>query len=112
MIRYLLLVSCLLICLYNRIFFVGGYDRGDCLDTIEQYDPNESKWTLLSVPMISRRGRVSAAIVHNKIYVCGGSNGQQELDTGEYFDLQTMDKWLLIKNLTTPVAHAGNSIIQ
>ncbi|CAF0889575.1 unnamed protein product [Rotaria sordida] len=91
----------------NTIFVVGGYDRGDCLDTIEQFNPIEGKWTLLSIPMTSRRGRVSAAVVNNKIYVCGGSNGQQELNTGEYFDLQTMDKWSPIKDLTTPVTHGA-----
>ncbi|CAF4814283.1 unnamed protein product [Rotaria sp. Silwood1] len=91
----------------NTIFVVGGYDRGDCLDTIEQFNPIDGKWTLLSVPMTSRRGRVSAAIINNKIYVYGGSNGQQELNTGEYFDLQSMDKWSPIKDLATPVAHGA-----
>ncbi|CAF3078570.1 unnamed protein product [Rotaria sp. Silwood2] len=85
----------------------GGYDRGDCLDTIEQFNPIEGKWTSLSVPMSSRRGRVSAAIVNNKIYVCGGSNGQQELNTGEYFNLKSMNKWSPIKDLDTPVAHGA-----
>lgn len=89
------------------IFFLGGYDRGDCLDTIERFNPIEDRWTLLSFPMISRRGRVAAAILNNKIYVCGGSDGQKELNTGEYFDLQTMDKWLPIKDLDRPVAHGG-----
>ena len=85
----------------------GGYDRGDCLDTIEQFDPMEDKWTLLSIPMTSRRGRVSAAIVQDKIYVCGGSDGQNELNTGEVFDLKTADKWLPIKDLDKPVVHGG-----
>ncbi|CAF0897373.1 unnamed protein product [Adineta ricciae] len=89
------------------IFAVGGYDRGDCLDTIEQYSPIEDRWTLLSVPMISRRGRVSAAILNNKIYVCGGSDGQKELNTGECLDTQSMDKWLPISDLATPVAHGA-----
>jgi hypothetical protein len=57
--------------------------------------------------MTSRRGRVSVAIVHNKIYVCGGSDGQKELNTGEYFDLKSMKKWSMIKDLSTPVAHGG-----
>jgi influenza virus NS1A-binding protein len=94
----------------NRTFFdfvLGGYDRGDCLDTIEQFDPVEVKWHLLAIPMTTRRGRVSAAFLKNKIYVCGGSDGQQELNTGEVFDLQLMDKWMPIKDLATPVAHGG-----
>jgi influenza virus NS1A-binding protein len=96
----------------DAIYAVGGYDRGDCLDTIEQFDPIEDKWNLLSIPMTSRRGRVSAGIVDNKIYVCGGSDGQKELDTGEYLDLKTMDKWTPIKDLAKPVAHGGKILIK
>ena len=77
------------------------------MDSIEQFDPRENKWTLLPIPMTTRRGRVSAAILENKIYVCGGSDGQQELNTGEMFDLQSMDKWTPIKDLPKPVAHGG-----
>ena len=91
----------------HSLFLLGGYDRGDCLDTIEEYSPIEDRWTLLSIPMISRRGRVSAAILKNKIYVCGGSDGQKELNTGECLDTQSMDKWLPISDLATPVAHGG-----
>lgn len=68
----------------------------------------DNQWTLLAIPMTTRRGRVSAAIVQNKIYVCGGSDGQQELNTGEVFDLQSMTKWTTIKDLPKPVAHGGS----
>ena len=62
--------------------------------------------------MTSRRGRVSAAILNNKIYVCGDSDEQKELNTGEYFDLQSMDKWLPTKDLATPVAHGGKFLLK
>jgi hypothetical protein len=91
--------------------FVGGYNRGDCLDTIEQLNPDEGKWSLLSSSMISRRGRVSATSLNNKIYVCGGSDGQKELNTGECLDLKIVDKWSMIKELAKPVAHSGKLFI-
>ncbi|CAF3649637.1 unnamed protein product [Adineta steineri] len=91
----------------DNIYVVGGYNRGDCLDSIERFDPNENKWELLSCSMNSRRGRVSATIVNKKIYVYGGSDGQKELNSGECFDLNTMDKWSMIKELSTPVAHSA-----
>lgn len=92
---------------YNdRIYVVGGYNRGDCLNTIEEYDPNENQWKFIPIAMTSRRGRVSISIVHNRIYVFGGSDGQKDLNTGEYFDLKSMNKWMPIKELSTPVAHA------
>jgi hypothetical protein len=62
--------------------------------------------------MTTRRGRVSATIVKDKIYVCGGSDGQQELNTGEVFDLKIMDKWMPIKDLVKPVVHGGRFLFQ
>ncbi|UJR37422.1 hypothetical protein I4U23_030125 [Adineta vaga] len=91
----------------DYIYIVGGYNRGDCLDSIEQFDPNENKWKLLPSRMTSRRGRVSATIINHKIYVYGGSDGQKELNTGECFNLKTKDKWSMIKELSTPVAHSA-----
>jgi hypothetical protein len=61
--------------------------------------------------MTSRRGRVSITIFDNKIYVCGGSDGQKELNTGEYFDLTSMNRWSMIEELSTPVAHGGKLFI-
>jgi len=60
------------------------------------------------MPMTTRRGRVAATLVKNKIFVCGGSDGQEELDTGEYLDLDFLDKWMPIKDLPTRVVHGGN----
>ncbi|CAF1096974.1 unnamed protein product [Didymodactylos carnosus] len=90
----------------NTIYAIGGYDRGDCLDTVESYNPSEDKWTILLAKMNVRRGRVAAAAVKEKIFVCGGSDGQQELDTAECFDTKTM-KWSLIKELNSPVAYGA-----
>ena len=85
----------------------GGYNRGDCLDTIEQYDPKHGNWNLIPSPLKTRRGRVSAAIVQNRMYVCGGSDGQKELHSGEYFDLKSKQTCSIIEKLTAPVAHSG-----
>lgn len=95
----------------DRIYVVGGYNRGDCLNTIEQYDPNANQWKIVPIAMTSRRGRVSVSVMHNRIYVFGGSDGQKELNTGEYFDLKSMNKWIPIKELATPLAHACKSLI-
>jgi hypothetical protein len=97
--------------LNDMIYVVGGYNRGDCLNTIEQYNPHENQWRLLPYSMTSRRGRVSVTIINNKIYAFGGSDGQKELNTGEYFDIKSMNKWAMIKELSTPVAHGGKFII-
>ena len=89
---------------------LGGYNRSDCLDSIERYDLKENRWTFLSLPLTRRRGRVSATILNDQIYVCGGSDGQKELNTGECLDLKLMKKWSMIKELSAPVAHSGSSM--
>ena len=91
---------------------LGGYNRSECLNTIEQFDPIENKWKLLPHPMNSRRGRVSATILNNKIYVCGGCNGKKELNTAECFDLKSMNKWSIASELSAPVAHSGELLIR
>lgn len=61
--------------------------------------------------MNSRRGRVSATTVNDKIYVCGGSDGHKELYTAECFDLKSIEKWSMISDLSTPVAHSGKLLV-
>ena len=96
---------------YLMEIILGGYNRSDCLDTIEEFDLVENKWKPLSLPMSTRRGRVSAAVVNDEIYICGGSDGQKELSTGECLDLKSMNKWTMIKELSTPLAHSGKLIL-
>ena len=91
----------------NIAWLAGGYNRGDCLDSIEQYDPKQDAWNLVPCPLNYRRGRVSATIIQNTIYVCGGSDGQRELNSVECFDLTSTNPWSTIRELPTPVAHAG-----
>lgn len=58
--------------------------------------------------MTSRRGRVAVTNLNNQLYACGGSDGQRELNTGEYIDLNAMTKWSTIKKLATPIVHSGS----
>lgn len=89
------------------IFVSGGYNRSDCLDSIEQYSLKENQWKCFQYPLTSRRGRVCATIFNDQIYVCGGSDGQKELNSAERLDLKTIEKWTMIKELSEPVAHSG-----
>jgi len=72
----------------NRLFIIGGYDRGECLNQCEVYDPVAN--TMTQMPAMSqRRGR--AAITYfekeSSVYVMGGSNGHQDLNSIESFDM-------------------------
>lgn len=63
----------------------GGYDRGECLRTVESYDLGTNRWSPL-VSMGTPRGRVDVTVLHGHVYVIGGSDGTKELASAEVFD--------------------------
>ncbi len=81
----------------GKLYIIAGYDRGECLDLCEIYNPVMNTMSSLE-PMTNRRGR--AAITHffkeNAIYVMGGSDGQNDLNSIEYFDI-VENKWICKK---------------
>jgi hypothetical protein len=84
---------------YNRkLYIVGGYERGECLNTCEVYDPIRNSIECMQPSMHEKRGR--AAIVfyskNSSIYVIGGSNGHEELNSIERFNMDC-NEWTTIK---------------
>lgn len=77
--------------LNNKLFACGGYDRGECMKSTEQYSFEENVWTSLA-EMKSPRGRFSISEYEGKIYACGGSDGHKEIKTVEVYD-SVEDKW-------------------
>ncbi|VDM95034.1 unnamed protein product [Thelazia callipaeda] len=75
----------------GKIIVCGGYDRGTCLKSVEEYDMLESSWSSLA-DMTQCRGRFDAAVLGNKVYAVAGSNGSVDLKTVECYDLETK-KW-------------------
>jgi len=72
----------------NRLFIIGGYDRGECLSQCEVYDPVTNSITQMPA-MSERRGRAAITyfVKENSVYVMGGSNGFQDLNSIESFDM-------------------------
>ncbi|XP_044734997.1 kelch-like protein 18 [Chrysoperla carnea] len=70
----------------GQIFVVGGLTKnGDSLCTVESYDPTTGKWqTAQSMSML--RSRLGVAVLHGKLYACGGYNGLERLSTVEVLD--------------------------
>ena len=75
----------------NRLFIIGGFERGECISACEVFDPTKNRVDLVE-PLQNRRGR--AAIVwfekESSIYVIGGSDGQQDLNSIENLDMRSM----------------------
>jgi hypothetical protein len=81
----------------NKLFIIGGYDRGECLNLCEVYDPVSNTLEEMR-SMHCRRGR-AAVTWYSKdrsIYVIGGSDGHEDLNSLEYFNIEKKE-WRLIK---------------
>uniref|UniRef100_A0A914YBC0 Kelch repeat protein n=1 Tax=Panagrolaimus superbus TaxID=310955 RepID=A0A914YBC0_9BILA len=68
--------------LEGKIIICGGYDRGECLKSVEQYDVTVGGWSALP-DMCSERGRFDASVANGKVYAVAGSNGNRDLATAE-----------------------------
>jgi influenza virus NS1A-binding protein len=89
----------------GKIIICGGYDRGECLKSVEEYDVIKGEWR--SLPnMTSERGRFDAAVVNGKVYAVAGSNGNNDLRSAECFDPKTKT-WTPIKPLHKARSHNG-----
>ena len=71
--------------LFSYLYPTGGNDRAECLDSVETYDPDTNVWSNLPC-MNYPRGRFECAVLNDRLYACGGSDGRRELDTVECFD--------------------------
>lgn len=83
----------------------GGYDRTECLRSVEQYVPELNIWKTLP-PMREARGRFQIAVISDKVYAIGGSNGTNELDSVEMLDLE-VGKWTKSTKLPLAKSNAG-----
>ncbi|XP_064416029.1 influenza virus NS1A-binding protein homolog A [Latimeria chalumnae] len=92
--------------LNGKLIAAGGYNREECLRTVECYDPWEDCWTFIA-PMRTPRARFQMAVLMDKLYVMGGSNGHSdELSCGESYDPHT-DDWTQVPELRTNRCNAG-----
>ncbi|VDN51995.1 unnamed protein product [Dracunculus medinensis] len=81
----------------GKIIVCGGYNRGECLKSVEEYDIIRGEWRKLP-EMNHERGRFDASMAGGKIYAIAGCTGSEELKSAECFDFRTQ-KWTLIAPL-------------
>lgn len=51
--------------LNNKVFAVGGYDRGHCLNLVECFDIEKNEWKPMT-PLTSARGRLGLCCLNGK----------------------------------------------
>jgi influenza virus NS1A-binding protein len=86
---------------------LGGYDRGECLRTVELYDPLLNRWSQLP-SMREARGRFDIAVIEGKVYAVGGCNGTTELATAEVYSSDN-SKWTALPPLELARSNVGMS---
>ncbi|XP_049632440.1 influenza virus NS1A-binding protein isoform X3 [Suncus etruscus] len=90
----------------GRLIAAGGYNREECLRTVECYDPYTDRWAFLA-PMRTPRARFQMAVLMGQLYVVGGSNGHSDdLSCGEMYE-PSADDWIPVPELRTNRCNAG-----
>ncbi|EYC15430.1 hypothetical protein Y032_0037g3517 [Ancylostoma ceylanicum] len=89
----------------GKIIVCGGYDRGECLKSVEEYDVVRGEWKQLQ-SMKDERGRFDSAVLNGKVYAVAGSNGNNDLKTAEVYNPKT-NQWTAIPPLSKPRSHNG-----
>ncbi|NXD08579.1 NS1BP protein, partial [Nothocercus nigrocapillus] len=92
--------------LNGKLIAAGGYNREECLRTVECYDPQKDSWTFIA-PMRTPRARFQMAVLMGQLYVVGGSNGHSDdLSCGEMYEPE-IDDWTPVPELRTNRCNAG-----
>uniref|UniRef100_A0A182Q0M1 BTB domain-containing protein n=1 Tax=Anopheles farauti TaxID=69004 RepID=A0A182Q0M1_9DIPT len=91
--------------LEGKLFVCGGYDRAECLRSVESYCPETNSWTQQS-NMGEARGRVQIAVIDGTVFAVGGCNGTTELDSVEYLS-KADRKWKKMCKLPLARSNAG-----
>ncbi|KAK1329303.1 hypothetical protein QTO34_011484 [Cnephaeus nilssonii] len=90
----------------GKLIAAGGYNREECLRTVECYDPHTDHWSFLA-PMRTPRARFQMAVLMGQLFVVGGSNGHSDdLSCGEMYD-PNIDDWIPVPELRTNRCNAG-----
>lgn len=75
----------------GQLLVCGGYDRGECLRTVEAYNHHTNTWSPCP-SMRQGRGRFDLTVLGDRAYAVGGCDGVKELATVEVLD-RAGDRW-------------------
>lgn len=89
----------------GKLLVCGGYDRGECLRTVELYDPLKNSWAKLESMKVPR-GRFDIAVLDNEVYAIGGSDGTKELNSVEVYSTATAG-WKLSPSMSICRSNCG-----
>jgi len=67
----------------DKIYVMGGYDRDSC----EYYDVNSDCWIQFASLNMKKSGSTASILDNRIIYLFGGENNENYLDTIEQYDI-------------------------
>ena len=80
----------------GTMFVVGGIDTGRSKMSIEAFDARKESWVLLGDPQLMfKRLQFGVAVLDSHVYVVGGRNGLQTLNTVDCFNPLT-NSWISV----------------
>jgi len=81
----------------NKLYIIGGYDRSECIDLCEVFDPFANTIEFYD-RMPCKRGRAATVLFKdvNTFYVMGGSDGHEDLNSLESYNFDKK-KWTTVK---------------
>lgn len=94
----------------SRLYYIGGWNGANYLDTLYAYDPSTDAWELLPA-MPTARAFAMGGTVENKLYVLGGENETAEtLAICEVYDPE-QERWASCESMTTARAAGGAAVV-
>ena len=96
--------------LEQKLHIIGGYNRGECLDTVESYTIDSNLWTVApSLP--GPRGRFPAVELGGALYACGGSDGGRDLREVHAWRGAADSQWQRTSDLRHKRSCAGAAVL-
>ena len=103
--------GCGVVATESEILAVGGFNRAGCLDSTESYSSITNSWRD-GEKMSGVRGRLCTAVVGDKVYTIGGSDGKKELCSVEVLQLKKTRQWqMLDAAMPTPRSCLGAAVL-
>nr|CAB3257534.1 influenza virus NS1A-binding protein homolog [Phallusia mammillata] len=95
--------------LNGKIYAAGGFNKSECLDSVECFDSSANRWSMVC-HMNAKRGRFSVAVLGNHLYAVGGSSGSQNQITVERYDPER-DVWSHVAQLLSRCSESGVAVL-
>ncbi|KFD72688.1 hypothetical protein M514_01814 [Trichuris suis] len=90
----------------DRLIVIGGYNRMECLTSVECYDSSKNQWNAVS-SLLVKRSHLNASFCDGKVYAVGGMDGSSDLASVEQWDPSSYGSWKFVAPLPSGRSSMG-----